>query len=58
MKRLHAIAEMDSVSLEHLKKDKDAFITMCLEEIYFITGRLEAFEEVFEILHGNKKGEK
>lgn len=55
MKYLYGIVEMDSETIESLKKNKDEFISMLLQELYFVSGRLEGIESVLEIYKENKE---
>lgn len=50
MKSIYGILEMENETLESLKKDKDYFIKILMEELCFISGQLEAYDRVINIL--------
>lgn len=51
MKYLYGIVEMDSEKIEILKKNKDEFISMLLQELYFVSGQLKGIETVLGTNH-------
>lgn len=52
MSRIHAIVEMEQTIIDDIiEKDPAKFIRMCLEEICFLEGKIEGYEECLGLLH-------
>lgn len=51
MSRVYNIAEMSQEDIDILKEDPDKFINMCLEEIYFLEGKIEGYEDLLSLMY-------